>query len=670
MLAAALAGLYVAAERDRLGQAALRAATATSRALDLDLAGLVASVEILSLSPALRAGDLDAFDAEARQVRERLGVNVAMRDRGGQQLVNTRLPRGAALPRIQDFASDRRVAETGQPDISDLIAGATTGTPLFVVNTPLWRDGAVSHFLNFGVPPARVRQAIRDGGVTPGWSTTVLDRNGVVLADLGAPDPALGQRLQGDAWWRADPAEGLRWMVLPWQGEDRQLVAHVRSALSGWTVMVAVPARLATAPLRQSLAGLGALVAALLGLSAGLALLFARRIASPVARLAAAAQRLGQGEPEPFRPTGLREVDQAGQALADSAAESHRRQAEAEESAARLRLALEAAGFGRWEVDTRTGLASRAGHVIKPRPGLPLEGYPLEHFLREIVHPEDAAQVRASFDALLAGRATRHRTEYRAATPDGAGWIWVESYGGVVESDPATGAPIRISGVSRDISDRKAAEAQRRILLREIDHRAKNALAVAQSIVALTRADDPAAYAKEVNSRIAALARAHTRLAAEGWAAVDLRDLLADGLRPFGAVGLADQAMRIGLAGDPVALPGDVATPVAMVMHELATNAAKHGALSVPPGRVEVAWTVDGTGLLHLRWTEHEGPPATPPAGRPQGARGFGSRMIDATIRHQLAGDYSLDWTATGLRCRISIPLRRAPSQGVGAGVT
>lgn len=664
VLAGALAISYAAAERDRLGQAALRAAAAATLALDRDLAGLVAATEVLSLSSELRAGDLDSFDAEARRVRDRLGVNVVMRDRASWQVVNTRLPRGAPLPRNPDFASDQRVLETGRPDISDLIEGAVTRAPLFIVNVPVFRDGAVAYLLNLSLPPERVREAVRAGVAAPGWAVVVLDREGTVVADTARHAQALGQRLPGAAWWHDGPAEGVRRLTLPWDDRGPLLAAHVRSGLSGWTVMVGVPAAQAEAPLRRSFAWLGVLAVALLGLSAGLAVVFARRIVRPVAALADGARRLGQGEEVAPAFTALQEVDSAGRALALAAAEQRRRLAELRASDARLRLALEAAGFGHWEVDLRSGLASRAGNVVPARPGLPLHGYPLEEFIRQVVHPEDSARVRDSFAALASGRSDRHRVEYRARRPGGAGWLWMESYGGVVERDPATGAPLRVSGVSRDVSDRKAAEAQRQILLREVDHRAKNALAVVQSVVALTRPDDPAQYAKAVNARIGALARAHMRLAAGGWTGTDLRALLTDELLPFAPVAAqAGQHPRIELVGDAVELSGEAATPVAMVVHELATNAAKHGALSAPGGSVRLAWRLDAAGMLRLCWTERGGPRI---AGRP-GARGFGSRLLDATIRRQLGGWLHAEWAAEGLRCEIGFPLRPA-SDAAGAG--
>ena len=117
------------------------------------------------------------------------------------------------------------------------------------------------------------------------------------------------------------------------------------------------------------------------------------------------------------------------------------------------------------------------------------------------------------------------------------------------------------------------------------------------------------------------------------------------------------------LDGPSVALPAGMAQPLAMALHELATNAVKYGALSTPTGRLSISWTLDGgpAGLLRLRWAEAGGPEVT----RPPGRRGFGSRVLDGTVRGQIGGTVTLLWAATGLVCDIAVPLGRAPRTDV-----
>jgi len=187
-----------------------------------------------------------------------------------------------------------------------------------------------------------------------------------------------------------------------------------------------------------------------------------------------------------------------------------------------------------------------------------------------------------------------------------------------------------------------------------VDHRAKNALAVAQAALRLTRAPDLPSYIRAVEGRVGALARAHTLLAQDRWSGADLRALLEGELAPFRGGG-----QRVELEGPRVALPASAAQPLAMAAHELATNAVKHGALSVPEGRVSVRWSLSGgaANVLRLRWTEAGGPPVR----RPPAHRGFGSRMLDATVRGQLGGTVSLAWETEGLVCEMEVPLVRNP---------
>ncbi len=203
--------------------------------------------------------------------------------------------------------------------------------------------------------------------------------------------------------------------------------------------------------------------------------------------------------------------------------------------------------------------------------------------------------------------------------------------------------------IGQDVTARRAAEERQALLAREVDHRAKNALAVVQTMLRLTRAEDVPGFARAVEGRVAALARAQTLLAKVSWDGAELRALLEGELAPF----LAGQ--RAVLDGPEVMLPPGVAQPIAMAAHELATNAAKHGALSTSGGQVAVGWSLRPGSLLQLRWAETGGPPVPGPPGR----RGFGSRVLEGTVARQLGGTVRLDWRRSGLVCDMEVPLGR-----------
>jgi two-component sensor histidine kinase len=227
------------------------------------------------------------------------------------------------------------------------------------------------------------------------------------------------------------------------------------------------------------------------------------------------------------------------------------------------------------------------------------------------------------------------------------------------------------TAIMRDVSERKADEARRALLMREVDHRAKNVLAVVQSVLRLTPRGEPGAFAA-VEARVAALARVHSLLAEGGWSGADLRAVAERELAPYTAAPRRRGAPPVpgplvSLDGPPVALAAAAAQPLAMLLHELATNAAKHGALSVPGGAVEVRWRAGRRtgedGSLRLRWTETGGPPVLAAPAR----RGFGSRVVEATVRGQLGGAVERRWERAGLVVEVAVPLARvaaAPAAG------
>nr|WP_280842839.1 PAS domain S-box protein [Pararoseomonas baculiformis] len=246
--------------------------------------------------------------------------------------------------------------------------------------------------------------------------------------------------------------------------------------------------------------------------------------------------------------------------------------------------------------------------------------------------------------------------------------FWVESFARVAETGEAAHVERYVAPLSRwfevitypfernrtaslllDVTARRVHEERQTLLMREVDHRAKNALAVVQTMLRLTRAEDVPSFARAVEGRVTALARAQTLLAEERWNGAALHAMLSGELAPF----LAGQ--RAELDGPSVVLPPGTAQPLAMAVHELATNAAKHGALSVPEGRVSVSWHLGaGTpGVLRLRWAEAGGPLVTQPPTR----RGFGSRVLEGTLRGQLGGAVSLQWKRAGLVCEMEVPL-------------
>jgi PAS domain S-box-containing protein len=219
----------------------------------------------------------------------------------------------------------------------------------------------------------------------------------------------------------------------------------------------------------------------------------------------------------------------------------------------------------------------------------------------------------------------------------------------------ATGTIVGASKIAHDISDRRAAEAHRDLLLREVNHRARNMLHTVQSIALQTRhkAASPEAFEKAFLARLTALSHTHDLLTRSHWRGAGLRDLAKAELAPYRGNGRAHWTLE----GIAVELDSKTALALGMTFHELATNAGKYGALSTTEGRVQVSWCLnpgtDADTMLHIEWSERDGPPVGKPT-----RGGFGSRLITDGLAHELDADVRLDFKPEGLRCVIDLPLR------------
>jgi PAS domain S-box-containing protein len=209
----------------------------------------------------------------------------------------------------------------------------------------------------------------------------------------------------------------------------------------------------------------------------------------------------------------------------------------------------------------------------------------------------------------------------------------------------AGGKVVGGSGIVRDISERKRSEAQIAVLAREAEHRAKNLLANVTAIVGLSQSDTPKGLKEAIQGRIAALAGVHSLFAKSHGTGAELGSLVKQELSPYSRDG------RTQINGPSVMLKPDLAQAIAVTLHELATNAAKYGALSVAEGQIRVEWSRARDGQLVVRWTELGGPPVNPPT-----AKGFGIVVMDSMIRGGMKGRVRLDWHAEGLACEITIP--------------
>jgi PAS domain S-box-containing protein len=330
--------------------------------------------------------------------------------------------------------------------------------------------------------------------------------------------------------------------------------------------------------------------------------------------------------------------------VADRTAELQASNARLVESEQQLRLATEAAEIGLWDVDTVTDSLfwpPRVKAMFGISPDVPVS---MADFYAGL-HPDDRDATVASYTAACdPGKRAVYHVEYRTVGKEDGVIRWVEARGRAIFD--ANGKCVRVLGTAIEITRRKEAEERQDLLAREVDHRARNALAVVQSIVRLTRANNVGDYVAAVDGRIKALARAHTLLSDARWHSADLGALVAEELAPY-RIGETD---RVGVTGPNIALPPYMAQGIALAVHELATNAAKHGALSSTTGKVTITWKVQPD-VLAIQWVESGGPRIAPPA-----SRSFGLKVVRTSIENQLRGKTEFDWDPRGMRCTMSIP--------------
>ncbi len=212
------------------------------------------------------------------------------------------------------------------------------------------------------------------------------------------------------------------------------------------------------------------------------------------------------------------------------------------------------------------------------------------------------------------------------------------------------GTIVAVGGISTDITARKRAEEARLLLAREVDHRAKNVLAAVQAIAMLTAAESVRDFRTALIGRIQAMAKAHTLLATNRWSGGDLGSLVKDELLAWEG--------RVRTDGPPVRLPVEIVQPFALALHELATNAAKYGALSCATGAVSVTWALAGP-EVRVVWQETGGPPVS----RPQ-HEGVGTELLMLGIENQAGGRVHMDWRPEGLACSIDLPLQGSADDG------
>lgn len=610
-------------------------------AVDGELEKYTTLAQALARSPSLAADDLRAFEAEARRLFDDPNEGwLILASSDGRELVNTAYPGPADLPMRNEagLRQQRLVAETGKPAVSTVFRSGpndvwTVMIDVPVHSTPLRKYGiAVAlparNFIEFLSPPTRDTE----------WLAGVLDQNGRYVARVPGGEAMIGE-LASEGWRSNARKEGIAYFRS--RENERAINANANSRLSDWTIGAGAFERQIEAAIRPITKwAIGAAVLAV-ALSMAFAFFIYRYLLRSLVNLQRAASAALNGSAPEFRSPVL-EFDDLWRGLRDATAKKNEVERELAENDARFRMAAQAARFGVYQIAPSSGAASWTGDIGEI---FGVDG-PIGNMqtIMSAFHPDDR-------DATLRkiGHARRnvgpYEFEFRIVRTDGS-VRWVLDRGESAGPLDSAGRVARMSGTFLDITQRKLVEERNRMLLREVSHRSKNLLTVIAIIARRTQSGSVSEFLKTFEARLRGLAANQDLLVASEWQGAWLKQLIVAHLEPF----CENVQTRVISQGPDMLLGPEAAQNIGMALHELATNAAKYGALSNGEGRIAINWSIEG-GRFRLEWAERDGPAVEPPS-----RKGFGSTVLTSLVGASLSGETSLSHDASGLRWTLTCP--------------
>ena len=625
-----------------------------SASVDREIIGEMERLQALATSPALRQGDLVEF---RRQADASLGLRyslaqprlkdvvvsdpkegaVVLIGRNMQQLVNTRLPVGTPLPEAgAPYQIIATALETGKPQVTDLFIALPINQFVVTIIVPVKIDGENRYALAGSPEQYAIARVIAATELPAGWQAqaVVSDTAHRIIASSDQVQ-SIGKELPLQQWY--DVGTGTFEFV---DAEGRpSLQASTKSDLTGWEIAVWAPKALLEAPIRAQWRTLGVTALLAIALVVALTSWLGRMIARSVGHAARAAVTTGGGRPLLPSETPVSEVNTLMARLRQTTDLLR-------ESKDRLQLALNAAELGSWHYDPRRNLAlwdSRTQEIVD----IPKDEAPIGELV-ERVHSDDRDRFLAARRAALDPVDPKpFAIEYRILRRDGK-VRWVESRGlAYFQGTGPARQLVSFIGTIQDITERKEHEEKEHLLMREVNHRAKNMLSVVYSIAHQTAARNPDDFVERFSERIQALSANQDLLVRNEWKGVDIADLVRAQLAHFADL----VGSRIAVQGPALRLSPASAQAIGLALHELATNAGKYGALSTDQGRVDISWrTADG--ILTMSWIELDGPAVPAPE-----RRGFGTMVMEAMTARSIGGDVHLDFAPSGVKWRLTCPM-------------
>lgn len=628
------------AYRDR----AVEFAQQSAANIDSELRDMLVRIDGLARSSAFERGDLSQVHRDAQRLVAGTDSVIVLRDVTGRQLLNTSVPFGKPLPPTDATAPDQLASfvEGKEKIVSNVFLNPLAGDHRIAVARPVTLQDGSSALLAITVPLITLHRAIvREKN--DGWIVGVADKNGVYVTRSELHDEVAGKPGLPSYLEKAVGKSGVFTSVN--QFGDHLLAGYYRSDLSGWLFAANVRVAVVEAPLWRSILSVVAIGAVALAVSLLAAFSVGRMFTRETRDIAQQALALGEGKRLQPVNTHFAEFDLISEAFLDADAMIRERTSELEAVLDTVPVAVwftyDAAGRQVIRNRHATELMGLPSENSKPfgSPGEVIDTVALKD--GEIVTREDRPLTKA-----MRGEVTDHE-EFLYRLPSGAELVLLSSARPIFD---ATG--VKVVGavqVSIDITERKRAETQRRLLTKELDHRVKNNLAIVQALVhqTLRNSENLADAQADIGARLVALANAHDILTRNAWIEGDLRATIES------TVLTQAPPERVNIEGRAVSLAPNQVMVVSLAMHELTTNAVKYGALSNQTGTVSISWTTverEGPRLV-VRWIEKGGPPVSEPT-----KRGFGSRLLERLTQGE-GGSAKRSFDYAGLTCTIELPL-------------
>jgi PAS domain S-box-containing protein len=546
----------------------------------------------------------------------------------------------------------KEVLTTRQFVIGEFTEGRVRNRLVLPVAAPIWDDRReLVGVAVAAIDLAWLGERLRERGLPRDGSVTVADRNGIIVAREPFSDRFVGTRIPGPFLHLLKaPTSGA--LEVTSQDGTRRILGYVPLSRPpvGLYVSTGLSSEASFATIDRStwqgllVIGLGTLLALF-----GAWLVGRHFIQRPVRRLLDTAKAWRGGDLT--ARTGLTaqagELGVIGEEFDRVAEALSRREGALRESESRFRELADSAPVLIW----MSGPNKEGIYFNKP--WLSFTGRSLDQELGagwlESIHPKDCEALEVCAVAFEQRRP--FQTEFRMRRHDGE-WRWILDTG--VPRFAPGGEFQGFVGSCLDITERKRDEQRQKLLVNELNHRVKNTLTTVQSLAAQTLRASASLerFGEAFEARLLALSKTHDILTSQSWEGASLRRVLTHEVAPYLTLG---DRNRLILAGEDLQLPPKYALTMGLAFHELATNAVKYGALSVETGRVDVSWQVheraEGT-VLDIEWSEHGGPPVKEPS-----RRGFGSRLIERSIRTELQGSVDHEFAPDGLRIRVRIPI-------------